>query len=431
MVKAVILAGGKGERLGSLTRRIPKPMLKIGNLPLLEHQINLLKKYGIKEIAMITGYLSEVIESYFKDGKNFGVRISYFKEENPLGTAGGLKEIKNKLKNDFLLLYGDVMANLDINGLIKFHKKKGGIASLALHPNDHPQDSDLAEINQDKRIASFHAKPHPENKYFQNLVNAGLYALSPKIIKYIKRGAKADFGKDVFPKLVSEDKIYGYVTAEYLKDMGTPLRLAEVRRDYKSGKIFRLNRENKRRAIFLDRDGTINDALRDVCRLKDFKLLPESAEAIKKINGSEFLAIVITNQPAIAKGLCAIDDIEKIHKKMGWLLGKAGAKLDAIYYCPHHPDRGFTGENLSYKIKCDCRKPEIGMIIRAKNDFNINLKESYFVGDSWRDILCGKKAGITTLGVKTGKGCRDGNAKPDYFFKNLNQAVNFIIKKIK
>lgn len=415
--------------MGSLTRRIPKPMLKIGNLPLLEHQINLLKKYGIKEIIILTSYLSEVIENYFKDGKNFGVGISYFKEENPLGTAGGLKEIEAVLKNDFLLLYGDVMLNLDIKKLIQFHKRKKGVASLVLHPNDHPQDSDLVEIDRDKRITAFHPKPHPENKYFQNLVNAGFYALSPKIIKYIKAGVKADFGKDIFPELVSREKIYGYITAEYLKDMGTPLRLADVRKDYKSGKIARLNRENKRRAVFLDRDGTINDALYDVCSQEAFKLLPESAEAIKKINESEFLAIVITNQPAIAKGLCAIEDIEKIHKKMEWLLGKARAKLDAIYYCPHHPDKGFTGENLSYKIKCNCRKPKIGLIIRAKNDFNINLKKSYFVGDSWRDILCGKKAGLTTLGVKTGKGCRDGNIKPGYLFKNLNQAVNFIVNK--
>lgn len=428
MVQAIILAGGRGERLGHLTRRVPKPMIKIGGLPLLEHQINLLKRYGIKDIIIITHYLSEVIEKYFKDGKNFGVKISYFREEKPLGTAGGLKEIEAKLKDDFLLLYGDIMLNLDVNEFVEFHKIKGAHASLALHPNCHPQDSDLAEINRDERITAFHPKPHPENKYFQNLVNAGFYAISPKILKYIKKDGKTDFGKDIFPKLVKVKKIYGYVTAEYLKDIGTPLRLQEARSDYKSGKIARLNRKNKRTAIFMDRDGTINDACSDVCRRESFKLFPESAKAIKKINNSEFLAIVITNQPAAAKGLCTIEEIERIHKKMEWLLGKAGAKLDAVYYCPHHPDRGFTGENLSYKIKCNCRKPKIGLIKMAERDFNIDLKHSYFVGDSWRDILCGKKAGVTTMGVKTGKSCRDGEIKPAHLFKNLSQAVNFITK---
>lgn len=430
MTQAVILAGGKGKRLWPLTRHIPKPMLKIGEVPLLEHQVNLLKRYGIKEIIILTNYFSKVIEKYFSDGGNFGVKISYFKEKKPLGTTGGLKEIANRLKNDFVVLYGDIMLDIDINRLLAFHKNKKSDCTLVLHPNDHPQDSDLVETNGNQRIIAFHRKPHLDNRYFGNLVSAGLYVLSPKLLKYIRKGVRADFGKDVFQKIVKKEKLYGYLTAEYLKDTGTPQRLAEVRKDYQSGKIKRLNRKNKRKAIFLDRDGVINDAI-DVGRkikTKDFRLLPGVAQAIKKINQSEFLAVVITNQPAVAKGLLTIEVLAQIHKKMEGLLGKAGAKLDAIYYCPHHPERGFTGENLSYKIKCNCRKPKIGLIKKSKKDFNIDLKRSYFVGDSFRDILCGKRAGTTTIGVKTGKRCQDGKVKPDYFFKDLNQAVNFITR---
>lgn len=431
MVKAIILAGGKGERLGSLVFNIPKPMIKIGNLPLLEHQVNLLKKYGIKEIIILTGYLSEVIEKHFKDGGDFGVKITYFKEKKPLGTTGGLKEIENKLKGDFIVVYGDVMADMDIARLIAFHKEKNSACTLVLHPNDHPQDSDLVETNEDQRIIAFHPKPHSDSKYFRNLVNAGFYVISPKILKYIKKGVKADFGKDIFPKIVKKEALYGYSTAEYLKDMGTPKRLEEVRRDYKNSRIKQFNRNNKRRAIFLDRDGVINEHVGLLHKIEDFKLLSKVAPAIKKINNSEFLAIVITNQPVVARNLCSIKELEEIHKKMETLLGRQGAKLDAIYYCPHHPDKGFTGENPDYKIECDCRKPKIGLIKKAEKDFNINLKGSYIIGDSFRDILCGKNAGLTTIWVRTKNEYKKSEIKPDYFFKNLNQAINFIINKNK
>lgn len=429
-MKAIILAGGRGKRLGPLTEKTPKPMLKIGQLPLLARQIEFLRQYGIKNVVLLTHYLPEIIEKYFQDGSNFGVKISYLKEKKPLGTAGGLKEIGNRLKEDFLLLYGDVMMNMDLKKLLVFHRKRKSACTLVLHPNDHPQDSDLVELDQNQRIVTFHPKPRPKNKYFRNLVNAGLYVISPQILKYIRKGLKTDFGKDVFPKIVKKEALYGYVTHEYLKDMGTPQRLAEVRKDYQSGKIKRLNRKNQRKAIFFDRDGVINKTDGDVLKINDFKLFPGTAQAIRKINDSEFLAIVVTNQPAVAKGFCSMEELENIHKKMEAVLGEKSAKLDGIYFCPHHPDKGFAGENLKYKIRCSCRKPKIGMIKKAEKDFNLDLKHSYIIGDSWRDILCGRKAGMTAIGVKTGRKCRDGKVKiaPDFFFKNLGQAINYIIK---
>ncbi|MFH1575334.1 MAG: nucleotidyltransferase family protein, partial [Candidatus Nealsonbacteria bacterium] len=147
MTQAVILVGGKGERMGLLTKNTPKPMLKIGNLPLLARQIELFRKYGIKNIVLLTCRLPEVIEKYFKNGEDFGVKITYFREKKPLGTTGGLKEIESQLKKDFLLLYGDVMLDIDIRLLLEFHRKKKSACTLALHPNDHPQDSDLVEID--------------------------------------------------------------------------------------------------------------------------------------------------------------------------------------------------------------------------------------------------------------------------------------------
>ncbi|MGA1825340.1 MAG: D-glycero-alpha-D-manno-heptose-1,7-bisphosphate 7-phosphatase [bacterium] len=183
-----------------------------------------------------------------------------------------------------------------------------------------------------------------------------------------------------------------------------------------------------RKAIFLDRDGVINREIGHIHRVDDFHLLENVSNAIKLINQSEYLAIIITNQSAVARGLCTIKDIDAIHKKMKTLLGKDGAKLDAIYYCPHHPDKGVPGENTVYKVDCDCRKPKIGMLKKAAEDFNIDLTSSYFIGDSTRDIVCGQNAHMKTIGVRTGYGCNDGDVKPDLMFEDLYEAIRFIIK---
>ncbi len=426
-MKAVILAGGKGTRLGEISKEIPKPMVRIGGKPILEHQVDLLKRYSIEDIIIITGYLSEVIETYFKDGSGFGVNISYYQESTPLGTTGGIKEVEDQLHEDFLVLYGDVMINLDLNRLISYHRTHGGIATLVLHPNDHPQDSDLVELNEDGKVIVFHAKPHDPDGLFHNMVNAALYVLSPSILNILPKGKKADFGKDIFPRIVEDTWVLGYPTAEYLKDVGTPERLKEVTEDYLSGKIERLNRENKRRAVFLDRDGVILRKVDLLHTLEDVELYPFTGKALNLLNSTEFLAILITNQPVIARGLCTLEGLDDIHKKMETLLGREGAKLDGIYFCPHHPDRGFPGEVPEYKIMCSCRKPDIGMLENAARDFNIDLEQSYFVGDSFRDIECGENAGMRTVGVRTGDGCRDLKSRPYHMAENVLEGVRFIL----
>ena len=426
-MKAVIIAGGKGTRLGGLSEKIPKPMVEIGDAPILEHQIRLLKRYGIIDITIITGYLSNVIEDYFKCGKKYGVNISYYKEEKPLGTTGGIKEIEDSLKEDFIVFYGDVMLDINIKKFCDFHKTKKSTCSLAVHPNDHPYDSDLVEIDNEKKVIAFYSKPHEKEKDYKNLVNAAAYIISPVFLKNIKKGEMADFGRDIFPKVFQNEKMYGYITAEYIKDVGTPERLKEVNEDYSTGKINRLNSEYKRKAIFLDRDGVINKEVNLLHKIADFELLPGVSNAIKKNNSSEFLTIVVTNQSVIARNLCSIDQLDEIHKKMETQLGREGAKLDAIYYCPHHPDKGYPEEIPEYKIKCECRKPNIGMIKKAAAEFNIDLKKSFIIGDSACDIICGKKAELTVIGVKTGNGWDEKTATPDYKFKDLSEAIDFII----
>lgn len=432
-MKAVIAAGGMGTRLSSVSKNIPKALVKIGKKPIIEHQIILLKKHGIKEIHLLLGYLGDQIKDYLKNGKKWGVRLYYHQEETPLGRTGALARIEDKLKKDFLFLSGDIMMDFDVKRFINWHKqKKNNIASVIVHPSDHPFDSDLVKTDSENKITSLFMKPHAPGMNFQNLGIASVFIFSPNIFKYIPKNKKSDFEKDVLPLLLKSDKnIYAYKTPEYIKDMGTPERLKKVKKDYILGIIKKLNLKNKTKAIFLDRDGVINEYVNELAEENDFKLYNFVPGSIKKINNSEYLTIVITNQPMIAKGFITEKNLSKMHNKMETELGLQGAKINALYYCPHHPEKGFAGEVAELKIKCNCRKPKIGLIKQAVKDFNIDLKKSFFIGDSSTDAKTAKKAGIKFIGVKTGYGVKDGRYKINKKFplvKNLKEAVETFLK---
>lgn len=426
-MKVVILAGGKGTRLGQLTKDIPKPMVPLAGKPILQYQVELCARYGMEEIFLVVNHLSQPIADHFGDGSKFGIPIRYFHEEKPLGTVGGVKELEDELTDDFLVLYGDVMMEMDLQRLIRFHQQKGSEATLVVHPNDHPYDSDLVEMNDEERIVKVLPKPHPDGMGYHNMVNAAVYLFSPAIFSHLEKGKKADFGKDIFPEVFEKLKMFGYNTPEYLKDMGTPDRKEQVEQDILSGKVKRRSLEHRQKAIFLDRDGVINYDTDLIHRPEDFTLYPFAASAIRKINRSDFISVVTTNQSVVARNLTSIEGLGEIHKKMETELGQQHAKLDDIRYCPHHPDKGYPGENPLYKIECHCRKPKPGMHTDAAEKFNIDLSQSWMIGDSERDTGAGRAAGCTTVGVKTGHGHKKAAEMPDYFFSDLQEAVDFII----
>jgi histidinol-phosphate phosphatase family protein len=431
-MKLAIIAGGKGTRLG--LKDIPKPMVEIAGKPLLEYQIELAKKYDINDIYILSGHLSEVIINYFGNGEAFGVSITHIVEERPLGTGGAVKQLQKIITDRFLVFYGDTILDIDIDELLRFDNIEDSIATILVHPNDHPYDSDLLDVDDKDHVISFSPKPHSDFAYKKNLVNAALYILSPEVFNYIPDDRPSDFGKDIFPHLLShKNKIRAYRSAEYIKDMGTPERFEKTKHDLISGKVSRLNRTNKRKAVFLDRDGVINKEVVDLRNAEQFELIDESALAIKKINKSEYLSIVITNQPGIAKGFFTYETLSTIHNKMDTLLGKEGAYIDNLYFCPHHPEKGFAGEIPDLKIDCECRKPKPGLIYVAADKHNIDLKNSFFIGDRYADIMAGKNAGLRTVLVKTGYAGSDKekySIEPDYTFKNLNEAINFIIEEL-
>lgn len=408
-MKTVIMAGGKGTRISSVANDIPKPMIKIEGKPVLEHEIECLRDQGFKDIIITVSHLGNIIMDYFGDGsavspvtqKTFGVHIEYYFEEQPLGNAGALFQIKDKLDSDFLLLNADAMFDVDFNRFVTFHKLHGGLVTLFTHPNSHPYDSGVLIADENGAVERWLTKEDDRPKYYRNCINAGLHVLSPKLLEQEIDTPKIDLDRQLLKPLAGTGKMFCYNSPEYVKDMGTPERYYSVCEDFKAGRVKGKNLANKQRAVFLDRDGTINRYVGFLRNVDEFELLDGVADAIKMINASGYLAIVVTNQPVIARGEVSFEELQEIHNKMETLLGEQGAYVDAIYFCPHHPHKGYAGERPELKMDCDCRKPKPGMLMQAAKDFNIDLKNSWMIGDGENDILAGKNAGCHTALIQS------------------------------
>ena len=387
------MAGGKGSRIASVAPGIPKPMLELHGKPILQYQLECLAKNNLTDIIITIGYLGHVIKDFCKDGKKFGCAVSYFEEDEPLGSGGALFKIVDNFDDDFILINGDIIFDMDFSRLINFHKGSEALATLAVHPNSHPHDSALLITGEEHKVIQWLNKEETR-EYYKNQVNAGIHILSKQLLRFVKPlSEKVDLDREILKPLIPMGKIYAYPTPEYIKDMGTPERYAQVSADIESGLVQGRNLNVKQKAVFIDRDGTINSFNGFIKRPKEFELINGAAEAIKTINSRGFLAIVITNQPVIARGELDIETLDLIHMKMETRLGEHGAYIDDLFYCPHHPDKGYSGERPEYKIDCTCRKPKPGMILAAAEKYNIDLSCSYMVGDDMRDVKAGIAAG--------------------------------------
>lgn len=395
-MQTVIMAGGKGTRIASVNAEVPKPMLEVCGKPILEHQIEVLKRQKLTDIILVIGYLGNVIRDYFEDGSKYGAHISYIEEKELLGTAGSFYYLKDIIQDDFFLLNGDLIFDVDLHRFMNFHKEKHALATLFTHPNNHPYDSGLIVANEDGTITKWIHKEE-ERGFLRNRVNAGIHIISPMVLERFTELKKTDLDREVLKPLIPSGRVYAYDSPEYVKDMGTPERYRQVEQDLLKGRVRARNLDRKQKCIFLDRDGTLNVYKGFLTDIEELELIPGTAEALKYINASEYLAIVITNQPVIARGECSVQELEEIHNKLETLLGKEGAYIDALYYCPHHPDKGFEGERPEYKIECGCRKPKPGMFLKAAEDYNIDLSQSIMIGDGKNDMEAGKAAGCQTI----------------------------------
>lgn len=424
------MAGGKGSRIASVRSDIPKPLLPINGIPVLEREIVSLVSQGFDDILITVGHLGQQIIDYFGDGngispitgKPFNAKITYFFEETPLGNAGALFRVKDQLTDDFLLLNADAVFDIDFNRFVEAHKRFGGLVTLFVHGNSHPYDSGLLITDSNNAVLDWLTKEDDRPEWYFNCVNAGLHVVNKKVLEQYIDTPKIDLDRQILKPLAGKNQMFVYNSPEYVEDMGTPERYERVERACQTGIMQARNLMHKQKAIFMDRDGTINKYVPFLKDIEDFELLPGVAEAIKKINESGYLAIVVTNQPVIARGDISVDELDEIHKKMETLLGHKGAYINDTFICPHHPDSGFEGEIISLKIDCNCRKPKPGLLLEAAKKYNIDLGASWMIGDSKRDIEAGINANCHTAFIG------DEELGQDETVKSLEEFINRLLE---
>ena len=427
-MKAYIMAGGFGTRLSELTKgEIPKPMVQISGKSLLERAILSLKENGITEFIISVSFMADKITNYFGDGSSLGVKIEYVYEKEPLGSGGALYFLKGKVNKTFVVCSADTIFDIDISKMLAFHKKKKAIATLFTHPNIHPYDSDVILTDKFSRVQGILSKNAERQGYYKNNVNAGFILLEPTALDRLNQAKKLNLENDFIKGLIeSGERVYAYKSTEYIKDVGSPERFYAVQGEIEKGLPSIRCYKNKQKAIFIDRDGTINKYKGFINSHEQIELKDTVIDGIKKINKSEYLAIVISNQPVIARGEASFSDVDKTFDKIETLLGRDGAYLDAIYYCPHHPDSGFKGEVKRLKKVCSCRKPNIGLIEKAVKDFNLDLSKCFIIGDSNVDVQTGINAKIPQIKVKSSL-VEKTKIEPTYYAETFMEAVNKII----
>ncbi|MDX1121809.1 HAD-IIIA family hydrolase [Sinorhizobium medicae] len=436
MIQAVFLLGGKGSRLGLIDR--PKPLVDVDGLPLLRRSLNLLAGQGVRRFVFLVNYMAEAIRDMFGDGGAEGWEIAYAYDNGGLGTAGAVRAARDLLEEEFLLVYGDVLFDVDIARFCRAARAAHGNGTLMIHPNDHPIDSDLVRIDQrDARtdaIVAIHQKPRSADALHRNLVNAGLcYLRRSALLDINDKAIEPDWGRDVFPTAVAQGAQYSaYRTIEYVKDIGTPERLERGRLDVALGIVDRRSYRSSQSAVFLDRDGVLNAEINGVYRSSDLVLLPGAAEGIRRLNLAGIATILITNQPGVAKGMMTMEELENTHARLDQLLSQEGAYLDDAYCCTHYPVAGFAGEVPELKVACACRKPSSGMFLRAAKDHVLALDRSVMIGDRDVDITAARTAGCATIYVPTNRMVCDSTlcAAADDVAQGLSEAVDIILSKM-
>ncbi|MGE4297677.1 MAG: HAD-IIIA family hydrolase [Desulfovibrionaceae bacterium] len=376
--QALILAGGRGTRLGALTDAVPKPMLPVAGRPFLEHLIRNLRRFGVDRIVLSVGYLAQAFEAHFGDGGALGVSIAYSHEAAPLGTGGGVRHALPLLDDAFLVLNGDTLFDCNYLDLALLLGQAGGApgAALALRRVDDASRYGSVRLDGD-RVAGFAEK----SQAGPGLISAGVYALTRRVVEELPPGASS-IETDLFPRLADRGALAARAYPGFFIDIGLPETLAFADRAIPDWQ--------RKPCVFFDRDGVLNTDFGYVHRPQDFQWTEDAIEAVKWCNDCGYLVVVTTNQAGIARGYY---DAAAFHGLMDWMRGELrrhGAHLDAVYHCPHHPTAG-QGE---LGCVCDCRKPAGGMVRQAIEDWTIDAARSVLIGDKPSDISAGECCGV-------------------------------------
>jgi len=430
--QCVILAGGKGTRLGELALRVPKAMVPVAGRPMLQHHLEWCQRHGMDKVLVCAGHLGEQIAAFVGAGSWGTMDVQVMIEPSPLGTSGALPGLSAILDESFLVLYGDVFVAFDPTALIQTHLISGAVATLLTRASDHPWDSHLVEVDDGGRVREFVAQREP-GRLYRNRANAAVYACSRSVLDFIPKEGASDFGADVFPAALaagSQLAVCELRPPGFVKDMGTPERLRALESWLEERDWIEQARgaHEAVRTVFLDRDGTLNREDKPVLRPDDLVLLPGAAEAVKRFNEAGIRVVVVTNQAVVARGLCTADDVEAVHERLEEALAKNGAHLDAVYYSPYHPET-HHGEGVPELRRASrCRKPDVGMLMRAVRELGVDLRSSVLVGNTATDIETARNAGIHGILVEAPTPEPD-DQQPDAWFPTLLDAARVIVEQ--
>lgn len=372
---AIILAGGKGTRLGKLTKKIPKPLLKINNRKFLDYIIFDIARYGFKKIIIVAGHKGKHFLSY-KNKKVLNTKIDLFIENKITGTSGAIYKIKKRIKTDFFVFNGDTLFYFNYLDLLLLSKKiKGSKIYLSLIKKIC---RDLKRYNNYKFINKTLVQDKKKiNKIM--LINSGVVFCKKSIIKDLYKSGNFE---NCFKK-----KLTGKVYDKKFIDIGIP-------HDFKSAKKF-IKKNFIKKAIFFDRDGVLNKINKDeyIKNKNQYRWVEGAKETIKFFNDNDYYVFIISNQAGIGKGLIKMKDYFDIENKIKKDLFKIGAHIDKIYFCPYHE----MATIKKYRRISFLRKPNPGMILKSLKEFPVLKKGSYFIGDNETDMIAAKRAGIKFL----------------------------------
>ena len=426
-VQVVVLMGGLGTRLKDYTKECPKSLVDVSGRPFFDYQLDLLCAWGFKKFVFLIGYRAEMIEEHFGDGSDRGISISYsYDGEKLLGTGGAVRRALKLLEDDFLLLYGDSFMDIDYaETLYRYERGKaaGARALMSVLRNNDRFDKSNVVMDGDRIKLYDKHNTTPEMDH----IDYGACMYERALFEDRAENEAFDIA-EILHDLSVKGELTAQVVTKRFYEIGSPASLAEC-----SAYMDRRYREDHP-AVFVDRDGVINEIvwnedieqLDSPMRVSQFKFLPHVADALKLIKEKGYYIFVVTNQPGAAKGKTDLATLYDINTYMIDSLSKEGVDIDDLFMCPHYPkELPLTKEKFLIK-KCNCRKPEPGLIYRAMRKYNIDMTRSFMIGDSCTDVSAGAAVGLQTIftgDLKCDLCKKLGDLSPDLIAKDLFDAA--------
>ena len=385
--EAIILAGGLGTRLKEILPDLPKCMAPIAGRPFLFYVINYLRSQGIEKFIFSLGYKHEKIEKYLNDQfstLNYQCSI----EEEPLGTGGAVwLALAMSTERNLAVINGDTLFKADLEALAAFHEERQADCTIALKPMQDFDRYGVVELNEDQSIKSFREK----RSYKSGYINGGTYILNAGKFLHEALPVKFSFEKDYLEQLHAERRIYGLVQDAYFIDIGVPGDYSRAQEEFRHPPLD-LKDIDKNWTLFIDRDGVVNHEKLDgyILNWNEFKFYEGSPGAFKQFAEKFGKIIIVSNQRGVGRDLMTENDLLNIHQNMQQEIGKAGGRIDNIYYCTSTDDKHSN------------RKPNPGMAFCAKKDIpSLDLSRSIILGNKPSDMKFGRAAGMYTVFVKT------------------------------